>query len=209
MAEANDSIAVTPGAGATVATQLVNGKEYQVVMTANPNGQVVGDIPTYSAWSTTIAGTANLVYLHIFNASGSGKIVKVRKVFIQPSMAAITATATAVWRVAKTSAVGTTGNTAITIRPHDSTNPAVPAQITAARSYTAGGTQTFTWFDYPVDAEETRMGVGLLPSINILPIDGERTTDYVLNEGEGMAVQLVTIPVAGYTWSVLGVFSIE
>ena len=101
------------------------------------------------------------------------------------------------------------GNTAITIRSHDSTNPAVPAQITAARSYTSGGTQTFTWFDYPVDAEETRPGIGMLPFVNVLPIDGERTTDYVLNEGEGMAVQLNTIPVTGYTWSVLGVFSIE
>lgn len=207
MAEANDSIAVTPGTGATVATQLVNGKEYQAIILANPNGQVIGDIPTYSAWSGSLSSTG--VFMHVFNATGSGKVVKMRKVFLQPSMTAISPTAIALWRVAKTSTVGSTSNVALSIRSHDSANPAVPSQITAGRSYTAGGTQSWTWFDYPVDTEETRSGIGLLPFMNILPVDGERTTDYVLNEGEGMAVQYVTTPGVTYSWSVLAVFSIE
>ena len=208
MALPNDSIDVTPGTGATVATHTVSSKEYQVVMLANPTGHVMGSVPTYSAWSTAIASTVNLVYLHVFNATGSGKVVKMRKVFLQPSQAIVAATAPHTWRIAKTSAVGTTGNTAITIQKHDSTDPAVPAQITAARSYTAGGTQTFTYFEVSIATEETAAGNGLAPMFNILPNDGDVVSDYIIREGEGLAVQVVTAA-AAYTWSVLGVFSIE
>jgi hypothetical protein len=208
MVQANDSIDVTPGAGASVATHLVGGKEHQVMMLANPAGSLIGDIPTYSAWSTAIASSANLVYMHVFNAVGSGAVVKMRKVFLQPSQAVVTAPAPHTWRVAKTSAVGAAGNTAITIRAHDSANPAVPAQVTAARSYTTGGTQTFTYFEVPIATEETASGNGLATFTNILPNDGDMVSDYILREGEGLAVQVVTAA-AAYTWSVLAVFSIE
>ena len=206
MALPNDSIDVTPGTGATVATHTVSSKEYQVVMTANPNGNLVGTIPTYSAWSGAVTASANLPYLHVFNATGSGKVVKMRKVFIQPSQA-VNALTAQTWRVAKTSAVGTTGNTAITIQKNDSADAAVPSQITAARSYTVGGTQTFTYFEIPLSVEETLPAVGVQPFFNILPNDGDLVSDYILREGEGLVVQNLTG--GSYSWSVLGVFSIE
>jgi hypothetical protein len=206
MAQANDSITVTPGTGATVATHLANGKEHQVVVMANHNGHFMDDIPTYMAFSGSVTASANMVYMHVFNATGSGKIVKIRKVFLQPSQVATALTAQT-WRVAKTSAVGTTGNTAVTLQKTDTTDPAVPAQVTAARAYTAGGTQTFTWFEIPVDVEETRSPVGLLPFFNILPTDGDRVQDIVLQEGEGCAVQNITG--GSYAWSVLMVVTIE
>jgi hypothetical protein len=206
MAQANDSIDVTPGTGATVATHLVAGKEYQVVMVASSTGQIEGSNPTYSAWSTAVAASANMVYMHIFNATGSGKIVKLRKLFVQPSQA-VNALAAQNWRVAKTSAVGTTGNTAITIQKHDSADANPPAQITAARGYTAGGTQTFTFFEIPLSVEETLPAVGQTPFWNLLPVDGERVADYTIREGEGVAVQNLTG--GAYTWSVLAVFTIE
>lgn len=206
MALPNDSIDVTPGTGATVATHLASSKEYQVVMLANPAGHIIGSVPTYSAWSGAVTAAANVPYLHVFNATGSGKIVKMRKVFIQPSQA-VNALAAQTWRVAKTSAVGTTGNTAITIQKADSADAAVPAQITAARSYTAGGTQAFTYFEIPISVEETLPSVGLVPYFNILPNDGDLVSDYVLREGEGLVVQNITG--GSYSWSVLGIFSIE
>lgn len=206
MALPNDSIDVTPGTGATVATQVVSSKEYQVVMLANPAGHIIGSVPTYSAWSGAVTAAANVPYLHVFNASGSGKIVKMRKVFIQPSQA-VNALTAQTWRVAKTSAVGTTGNTAITIQKADSADAAVPAQITAARSYTAGGTQTFTYFEIPISVEETLPAVAVAPFFNVLPNDGDLVSDYVLREGEGLVVQNLTG--GSYSWSVLGIFSIE
>ena len=206
MALPNDSVDITAGTGTTIATHAVSSKEYQVVMLANPTGNLVGTVPTYSAWSGAVTASANLPYLHVFNASGSGKVVKMRKVFIQPSQA-VNALTAQTWRVAKTSAVGTTGNTAITIQKHDSADAAVPAQITAARSYTAGGTQAFTYFELPVSVEETLPSVAVAPYFNILPNDGEIVSDYILREGEGLVVQNITG--GSYSWSVLGVFSIE
>lgn len=204
MVQANDSITVTPGTGATVATHLASSKEYQVVMVANPDGHLLGSIPTYSAWSGSVAvSAANTVLWHLFNASGSGKILKVRKIFVQPSQA-VNALGAQTWRVAKTSAVGTTGNTAITIQKHDSADSTLPAQVTCARAYTAGGTETFTLFEIPLSVEETLPAVGLTPYFNLLPTDGEAVTDIILREGEGLAVKNVTG--GAYTWSVLGTF---
>lgn len=206
MTQPNDSITVTPGTGATVATHLVSGKEYQTVMVANDQGHIMGSLPTYSAWSTAIAAAANKVYMHLFNAAGSTNIVKVRKMFIQPS-GATNALASQNWRLSKTSAVGTTGNTAVTIRPHDSSAPAVPAQVTAAHSFTAGGTDAFTYWEAPFSTEETQAGVHLQAYMNILPVDGDFVGDYVLRAGEGL--KLTNVTGGAYTYSVLTIFTIE
>src|SRR5690242_9777404 len=75
MAQANDSITTkdASGATATVATHLAAGKEHQVFMQANPDGHIMGSLPTYSAWSGVVAvAAANTVLWHLFNASGSG-----------------------------------------------------------------------------------------------------------------------------------------
>jgi hypothetical protein len=205
MTQANDSILVTPGSGTEVASQLIGTKEYQVIMRANADGHIMGTIPTYSAWSGAIAAAANKVYMHLFNASGSGKIIKVRKLFIQPSQA-VNALTAQTWKLSKTSAVGTTGNTAITIRAHDSTSPAVPSQITAAHSFTAGGTTNFDYFDIPLSTEETLPGVHLQPFYSILPTDGDEIEDYILREGEGL--KLTDVTGGTYTYSALAVFSI-
>jgi hypothetical protein len=206
MTQANDSITVTPGTGATVATHLANSREHQVVMQANAEGHILGSLPTYSAWSGVIAAAANKVYMHIFNASGSGVIVKMRKLFIQPNMA-VNALAAQDWRLSKTTAVGTTGNTAITIRAHDSSTPAVPAQVTAAHSFTAGGTTDFDYFGIFLSTEETFPGVHLQPYFNILPVDGDFVQDYVLGEGQG--IKLVNVTGGVYSYSALAVLTIE
>lgn len=184
----------------------VGGKVHPLAMVANPDGHILGSIPTYSAWSGVLAAAANKPYLHIFNASGSGKVVKVRKLFIQPQAGVANALAPQTWRVARTTAVGTTGNTAITILAHDGNSPAVPAQITAAHSYTGGGTQLFTFFELPIDVEETRLGVYFQAFYNILPTDGDETQDYTLQTGQGLVLQNVTG--GAFSYSALAVFSI-
>jgi hypothetical protein len=132
--------------------------------------------------------------------------VKIRKLFIQPSQATVTGVSQT-WRVSQTSAVGTTGNTAITIRAHDSTDPALPSQITAAHSFTAGGTDAFTYFEIGLNPEETLPAVGLMPFFNILPVDGDYVSDYVLNEGQGL--KLTNVTGLSYTYSVVCVFAVE
>lgn len=204
MAEANDSITVTPGAGVLVATQLINGKEYQVLVEANANGQLVGDIPTYSAYTGNVTGAANRPYMHIFNAAGSGKTVKVKKLFIQPQGTAVTGVSQT-WRLALTSTAGT--GTAATIRLHDSTYPAVPAQVTAAHSHSVAPTETYTWWEMQMNPEETLSFWGATSFYNLLPVEGDLVTDYVINPGEGLLLKNVTGLAAVY--SCLAVFSIE
>lgn len=206
MATANDSVAVTPGSGVNVATQLIGGVEYQVMITANSAGQLLGDSPTYTFWSGNISAAANKVYAHIYNGAGSGKIVKVRKVFVQPSQAAVTGVSQQ-WKFSKTNALGTTGATAVTLRAHDSADPALPAQIAAQHSFTAGGADVFTYFEIGLNPEETLPAVGLMPYFNLMPTDGDYTSDVVLREGEGFKVTNVTG--LTYTYSVVVVVSVE
>lgn len=54
MTQANDSITVTPGSGATVATHLVSGKEHQVVVLADQSGT----LDPIQASTLMVTGTA-------------------------------------------------------------------------------------------------------------------------------------------------------
>jgi hypothetical protein len=201
MATANDSIAVTPGAGATVATQLADGKELQVLIEAGPNGNIIGTTPTYDAFTVATAATANRVYMHIFNASGSGRIVKVGKLYIQPSGATVTGVSQT-WRVSRTTTAGTPGTTN-TWRARNSTDPAVPAQVTASHGHSVVPTASFTQFEITINPEETLPIWGTQGLFNILPTDGDRVSDITLREGEGLMLQNITG--LSYSYSALAV----
>lgn len=205
MALPNDSILVTPGSGATVATHLVGSKEYQVVMVASPTGHLQDTLPTWYFWSGFVAGAANRKHLELFNAAGSGKIVRVRKIFIQSNMAAAVHVPQQ-WNCDRSSAVGT-GGTAITGRPADSANTALPAQVTCRAGPTGGATQTYTLFSLGVNGEETLAGHAILPMINWVP-EGPNIQEITLNEGQGCYVQQITNSITT-TWGVLFVASVE
>lgn len=148
MPEANDSINVTPGSGASVATHLVNSKEYQVIMVADENGQIEGSNPRYRAVFPSQAVGANKVYCDLFNATGSGKIMKVLSIFAYTDNdTAVTGTLGVEIALTRTTAVGTGGTAAVndgttltapTISRLDTADAVVPAQVTA-RSAPAGG----------------------------------------------------------------------
>lgn len=61
MTQANDSISITPGSGATVATHLISDKEHQVMIVADPVGRLLGSplaIRTEETGSTSYYGSA-------------------------------------------------------------------------------------------------------------------------------------------------------
>ena len=198
MTQANDSILVSPGAGATVATHSPgDGKEYQVVMVADESGHLQQTLPTYSWWVPTAAIGANKLFADIFNASGSGKIIEVRGIW------AITDTDTAVTGALgieiglyRTSAVGTGGtaptynggsaSTTGTIVPFDTANASLPAQITARALPTGGATIAAFWWSQWVAGEEAATSQAYMTSFqNLLPNTamGQRLT---LREGQGL-----------------------
>jgi hypothetical protein len=152
MTLANDSILVTPGTGTTVASHLVSSKEHQVVMVADDSGHIQGSLPTYF-WATppSVAGASKL-HWDFFNATGSGKIVDVRGLWLIPKLD-VTAAVVVGLRldVYRTSTVGTGGTAAVldsatvdvgggTMTKFDENNAAIPSQITGRVLPTGGAT---------------------------------------------------------------------
>lgn len=209
MTQSNDSILVTPGTGATVATHNPgDGKEYQVVMVADDSGHIQQTLPTYSWWVPSAAVGANKLFADIFNAAGSGKVLELRGVW------AITDTDTAVTgalgieiMLLRTSAVGTGGTAPTynggsasstgTIVPFDTANAALPAQITARALPTGGATVSAMWWSQWLAGEEAATSMAYMTSFqNLLPstIMGQRLT---LREGEGLLLKQGTVAATG------------
>ena len=102
MTQANDSILVTPGSGATVATHTVSSKEYQVVMQAAESGHIIGSKDTFYAVipSQVHVAAANTVHWDLFNADAA---ILVRAVSIK-QIPNITTAVTGVVRAARQAA---------------------------------------------------------------------------------------------------------
>ena len=202
MGTANDSILVTPGSGATVATHIPSGasKEYQAVVVANENGHIAGTAPTYivSTGNQANVAAARTTHFDLFNASGSGKIIEVVGIYIIPTLAAVTGVGLT-WEIIKTTAVGT-GGSSLTIQKVDSTDGAVPSQITARSKPTGGATTDFIWLYPNTSSEETLPYASLASLLNhanfgIHP-DAKCIT---LNEGQGLKIDQTTNSSVGST----------
>lgn len=195
MTQANDSIAVTPGTGATVATHLVNGKEYQVVMVADVDGHIQGSPDAYRLLVPASAVGANKVHLDLFNATGSGKLMHIQSAYCYPDIdTAVTGTLGVEVALTRTSAVGTGGTaatfegtsiTAATISRMDTASPTLPAQVTA-RSAPTGGATAGAWLASRfVFTEETSAPAGIAAAIGAEFIR-HVGSDLTVREGEGV-----------------------
>lgn len=203
----NDSVLITPGAGATIATHLLGGKEYQVVLLADAEGHIVGSIPTY-LWTTPNAvGGVDKLHADLFNAVGSGKIVAVRGIWVIAKLdVAVTGAVAIRVDLYRTSAVGTGGTAAAyksatrdvaggTITPMDTTNAALPAQITARHLPTSGATISEWILPSQSPTEESATSMAYIGQYqNIMPVlfMGQK---WALREGQGMLLKQG--PVAG------------
>ena len=183
MAQANDSVLVTPGSGATVATHLVASKEHQVVMVADDSGHIQGSLPTYFYCTPPIAVGANKLLADLFNATGSGKVMDIRGVWLIPKLdAAVTGALAVRVDLYRTSAVGTGGTAASTdsatidvaggnFTKFDESNTAIPAQITARVAPTGGATISRWLFPTNVAPEESNTSMGYLTQWqNLIPM---------------------------------------
>lgn len=199
MTQANDSILVTPGSGATVATHNPgDGKEYQVVMVAGDKGHIHGSKPSYLLWIPPQAAAASKIYFDLYNATGSGKTIEVNGIWpISKSDVAVTGAVSIEASLIRTSAVGT-GGTAITtstsaatagIAKKDPNNAALPAQITARLVPTGGATAEALLLVSYIFPEETNAATLLQQYQNILPAVNEETQAIMLPEGYGICVK--------------------
>lgn len=220
MTLAGDSILVTPGAGATVATHTVSAKEHQVVMVADTSGHIQGSLPTYFYCSPPIAVGANKLLVDLFNATGSGKTMDIRGIWLIPKLDVAIVGAVAV-RVDlyRTSAVGTGGTAASTdsatidvaggnFTKFDETNTAIPAQITARVAPTGGATISRWLFPSNYAPEESNTSMGyLMQWQNLIPqfTFGQKI---VVAENTGILIKQGAVASVGSV-SILIAFSLE
>ena len=155
MAQANDSVLVTPGSGATIATHLAASKEYQVMMQADQSGHIIGSKPTYYYMipSQVHVAAANTIHWDLFNADAA-LIVRVFSVLQIPNITTAVTGIVFDWKLARTTAVGT-GGTAQTAWLPDTTATALDADITCRSKPTGGATEGTILRNYSLSSEET------------------------------------------------------
>lgn len=203
MAQANDSITVTPGVGATVATHAPgDGKEYQVVMLAGDGGHIHGTKPSYTLWIPPQVAAANKIFFDLFNGVGSGKSIEINGLWCVPKTdVAVTGAVSVELLLQRTSAVGTGGTTITTstatgtagIAPKDTNNPAIGANITARLVPAAGATVQAHLFSTYIFSEETNAGTLLSQFFNMLPAQTTEFQPMTLREGFGVRVAQGTV----------------
>ena len=220
MALANDSILVTPGSGATVATHTVGSKEHQVIIQADSDGQVLGSLLTYFYVTPAAAVGASKLYLDIFNATGSGKVMDIRGIWIIPKTdVAITGALGIRVNLYRTSAVGTGGTTWAyksatldvaggNVNPLDTNNDVLPAQITA-RHLPTGGATIAQWIfpTYSLGEESATSQAYMSQYQNIMPVLtwGQK---FAIRENQGILLKQGAIAATG-SIGFLIVFTIE
>jgi hypothetical protein len=214
MTQANDSITVTPGSGATVATHLVSSKEHQVFIAADDTGHLIGSRPKYfvNIAATVHVASANTVMWDLFNGDAS-LVVRVTSIKQIPDMlTAVTGVAFS-WLLERSTTVGT-GGTAQTPWLADTAQTALDADITCRLKPSGGATAGTDLRNYQIHSEETNAGTMVLASLGgfelvpdiLRPPISEQ--GIVLRPGEGLRCVQITNSAAGNTGWFIG-FTVE
>ena len=205
MTQANDSVLVTPGSGATIATHLVNSKEYQVVMVAEADGHIDHSGDFYKLLLPTQAVGSNKLYLDLFNATGTGKSMRIHSVRAYvDNDTAVTGTLGVQLSLHRTSAVGTGGtaatangtvDTAATITNINSST-ALPAGVTA-RLAPAGGATAGAWLGTRwVFTEETNAASAIAGTVGAAFLN-DLEVPIVVGENTGLRINQGTVASVG------------
>lgn len=205
MTLAGDSILVTPGSGATVATHTVSAKEHQVMMQADVSGHIIGTKPSYAFLipSQVHVAVANTVHWDLFNADAT-VVVRVLSILQIPNITTAVTGVVFDWLLERTTAVGT-GGSAISAWQADLSDAALDVDVTCRSKPTGGATQSTDLRNYSISSEETNTatiqiasmgGLELIPA-PMLPTNGGQ--GLVLRANQGLRCVQVTNSAAGNT----------
>ena len=186
MTQAGDSILVTPGSGATVATHTVNSKEHQVIMLADAAGNLIDEpLGVYAFTTVAMAKAASRNYLSIYN-DDAALIVDVLGVWVaQESTAAVTGLIRG-YRLFRTTASAPTGGTSNTPVKLDTTTGALDADITCRTNNLTATASGEALAAVGVGEEETGAGGAIRHWLWNWKIEG---LPIVLRDNEGIVVQ--------------------
>lgn len=214
MTQAGDSILVTPGSGATVATHTVASKEHQVVMVADESGHILGsrDFYFYSIASQVHVAVASTVHWDLFNADAA-LLVRVHSVIQIPNITTAVTGVVFDWTLGRTTSAGT-GGAAQTAWLPDLSQTALDADITCRSKPTGGAAAGVVLRNYSLSSEETNAatimvaslgGLELVP-VNLWPPASEN--GILLRQNQGLRCVQVTSSAAGNTGWLIG-FTVE
>lgn len=217
MSLANDSILVTPGSGATVATFSPGGSnttEYQVTMLANSTGNIVDSMPTYGLNVPQLLLAANKYHWELFNHPSSGKTLTVRGVWpIAENSQANAGTTAARYEFYRTTAVGSGGTASAAFESSttvlanffrlDANDASLSSHISCQTQLTSITTGTFLFPMYAssvwtTTAASTPQNIisALGQSINFIP-QREFGKELAVRPGTGIALRQGTVASAG------------
>jgi hypothetical protein len=208
MTQSNDSILVTPGSGATVATHLAASKEHQVMMVADESGHILGSKPTYIYLIPSqvhVAG-ANTVHWDLFNADAT-LVVRVLSILQIPNITTAVTGVVFDWLLERSTAVGT-GGSAITAWLPDLSQTALDADITCRSKPTGGATASTDLRNYSLSSEETNAAtiqIASMGGLELIPIPlqplimGGNGQGIVLRQNQGIRCVQVNSSNAGNT----------
>lgn len=168
-----------------------------------------GALPTYYALADAVAFAQNKHMISILNASGSGKMVVLKKMFlINLSLSSVTGV---MLRQDFKRITTHSGGTALTPTTCDSSNPALPAEVTVrtgATSVTEGSLLfPLTFNNDEVGATQAFPSTALQAGINWLP-EGQEVQEVRLREGEGVTIKNITNTTVG-SYAYLIVFTVD
>lgn len=217
---ADNTILNLGSGGDTIATDEIGGVKYQrVKLIQGADGVNDGDISLGNPLSVTLqhnyqayrmfvpsqAVGANKVYFDLFNATGSGKVMKLRSVRpVKNGSIAVTGVLSIQMFLTRTTAVGTGGTTntidgtalnQLTICEFDLSNVGLPAQITARLTPTGGATAGAIVAERHIFPEETNGAT--YEAQDFLFDIGLDTQDFVVRENTGVRVVQGTVASVG------------
>jgi hypothetical protein len=175
------------------ATQPVSGPLTNAELRGSSVQTVAGTKPTWvvSSGNMIHVAAARTTMLDIFNAAGSGAILKVRGVYIQPALVAVTGVGQT-YELIRTNAVGTGGST-LTPAAYDTNSAGLNANITARSKPTGGATTNATVLYVNGSSEETVPYASLASVLNhVKGFDAQSTEPITLREGYGLKIDQTT-----------------
>lgn len=150
---------------------------------------------TYTAAGIGVAFGNNKSMLGIFNGSGSGRVVRVYRVWVLNNQTAAVTGVLTTWTLRKTSAQS--AGTAITPTKHDTASETAPAQVLFASGATITATAEVPFRAWVWSNDEPAASTGssdefetLIPKNCVWDSTGDANIEpIVLREGQGITVQ--------------------
>ena len=214
MTLAGDSVLVTPGSGATIATHIVAAKEHQVIMQADAQGHILGtkDTYCYKIAEQVHVAAASTIHWDMFNADAA-LIVRVPGVYQLPGIITAVTGVVFTWTFQRTTAVGT-GGSAQTAWLADLSQAALDADITCRSKPSGGATPGVQLSAYSIHGEETNAASQMMHMMmiggvaNLVPKQIADKGGIVLRQNQGLSITQTLNSAAGNTgWLI--VFTVE